>query len=98
MQRRGGRLLAISVDSPADSLRVVQSGKLSFPILSDADRRVIQAYGVVHSGGGPRGEDIAMPSMFLVDRSGKIVWEHVARRVVDRPSPEAVIAAIRSKL
>lgn len=98
MQRRGGKLLAISVDPPVDSRRVVEAANLPFPILSDADRTVIHAYGVVHPRGGPHGEEIALPSMFLIDKTGRIVWERVARTVVDRPDPGEVLEAVRTHL
>lgn len=98
MQRRGGRVLAISVDAPADSNAVVAKSKLPFSILSDEERRVVRAFGVIHERGGPRRESIAIPSMFLIDKSGRVVWQRVARRVVDRPEPQDVIAAIRAHL
>lgn len=82
------------MDAPDESRRVVRALGLSFPILSDADAAVIRAYGLVHEGGGPHGEAIAVPAQLLVDRDGAIVWRHVARRITDRPSPERVLEAL----
>lgn len=95
MERIGGRVLAISTDAPADSARVVQRNRLGFSILSDKDGTAMEAYGVKHAGGGPDGSDIAIPSYFLINRDGVIVWRRVSQRVQDRPSPDEAIAEIR---
>lgn len=95
MRRIGGRLLTITVDTPEQSAKVVNRQLLNFPILSDADRKIILTYGVVHAGGGPDGGDVAIPAFFLVNGEGEIVWRRVAKRVQDRPNPQDVIAEIR---
>ena len=96
LERRKGRLLAISVDPPKKSLEVVRKQSLAFPILSDGDRKVIHDYGIVHEGGGPQGGDIAVPAMFLIDRAGNLVWFHRAKRITDRPHPQEVLEAIQA--
>ena len=96
LQRRQGRLLAISVDPPKKSLRVVRKQGLGFSILSDEDRKVIREYGIVHEGGGPNGGDIAVPAMFLIDRDGKLVWFHRAVRITDRALPSEVLKIIQA--
>ncbi len=96
LQRRKGRLLAVSVDSPEKSLKVVQKQHLGFSLLSDGDRKVIRDYGILHEGGGLNGEDIAVPAMFLIDRDGKLVWFHRAKRITDRPHPREVLEAIQA--
>ncbi len=92
----GGRLVAISVDPPEKSREVVRRNSLPFAILSDADAEVIRKYGLLHTGGGERGEDIAIPAHLLLDREGRVVWRRVAARIQDRPDPQEIIAAIRS--
>lgn len=98
MQRRGGRLLAVSVDPPARSRQVVERFKLPFPILSDESREVIRTYGLVHKGGGPDGSDIAVPTLMLVGADGRILWERSAPNVMDRMAPADVLAAARAAL
>ncbi len=92
----GGRLLAVSVDPPQRSADVVTRQNLPFSILSDADRSVIAAYGVVHKGGGPDGGDIAIPSMFLIETGGRIAWQHVSTRVQERVLPATIIERARA--
>lgn len=91
----GVRMLAVSVDTPAESARVVARNKLPYPILSDADRTVIREYGLVHKGGGPGRSEIAIPAHILVDHDGRILWRHVATKVQDRADPDDVVAAVR---
>ena len=98
MKRRGGRVLAISVDSPKDNALVVAQDRLAFPILSDESRATIRAYGIVHPGGHGAGDDIAVPTQVLVGTDGRVLWWHSARRVQDRPSPDEVLGIIAEKL
>lgn len=92
----GGGILAISVDTPQQSRRVVDKQHLAFPILADVDRKVIRAYGVLHPGGSPGGQDIALPSQFLIGRDGRIAWSVVAHHAQERPHPTEIIKQIRA--
>ena len=91
---KGGRVLAISVDSAEDSRRVVEHQKLAFPILCDKQRELITKYGLVFARGGPDHSDIAIPAQILVAQDGRIAWRHIARRVQDRASPDEALAEI----
>jgi len=95
MTRHGGRLIAVSVDRPEDSARVVQQQRLPFHILADVDREVIKSYVLVHHGGSPKNEDIAIPAHVLIEKGGRIAWRHVARRIQDRPYPSTLLAEIQ---
>ena len=46
IERRGGRLVAISPQTPANSRRSVRQNALSFPILSDPSNNVAAAFGL----------------------------------------------------
>lgn len=96
LQALGGRTLAICVDAPKDSLRVVEKRGLPFSILSDEKRDVLRAYDVLHPGGGPGGADIAVPAHLLIDTDGKIVYRHRATKIQDRPDPDDLIRAVQS--
>jgi peroxiredoxin len=95
LEKRGGQLLAIAVDPPKDAANVVEKNNLPFPVLCDTERKVIQAYSLVHPGAGPGGSDVAMPAHILIDQSGKIRWKYVAHRVHERPYPEEILEQIR---
>ena len=95
LKRHGGKLFAISVDTPDESRRIVEGRKLPFPILSDNQRKVIQSFGLVHPAGGPQGEDIAIPAQILIGRDGKIVSRHISARVQDRLDPDTVVEMVQ---
>ena len=88
--------MAVCVDSPKESKRVVEKHKLNFSILSDEKHEVIRAYGLYHTGGSPDSKDVAVPAHVLIDRSGRIAWRRKATMVQDRPDPAEVRAAIDS--
>ncbi|QOJ15948.1 MAG: redoxin domain-containing protein [Planctomycetia bacterium] len=98
MQRRGGRLLAVSTDPPERSARVVERNRLPFDILSDGESALTRAFGVLHPGGAPSGADIAVPSHFLLDSNGRVLWRWSAGRISDRIHPGEVLRAIHEQL
>jgi peroxiredoxin len=95
LAKKDGGVLAISVDPPELSREVVENEHLPFPILSDANRGIVKAYGLLHAGAGPRGTDVAVPAQFLLDRDGRIVWRHVSALIQDRVDPEVTLAAVQ---
>ncbi len=84
-------MIALSADSPADGQKVASEMKLSYPILSDVYRNYIKQYGVLHPT-----EGIARPSMFVVNKEGKIVWKYIGREASDRPAMETVLQQLSS--
>ena len=95
LERQGGRLLAIAVDSPAEARRVVEKNRLEFPVLCDTDREVIRSYGLLHKGGGPDGADIAVPAHVLIDRDGQIMRRYVSGRIQERLASDDVLRVLR---
>jgi peroxiredoxin len=63
MRIAGANLAAVSVDAPEKSEAVRRELRLPFPILSDADRRVVQEWDIYnpHEKGG-----IARPAVFIL--------------------------------
>ncbi|MGH8249337.1 MAG: TlpA family protein disulfide reductase [Steroidobacteraceae bacterium] len=84
----GFTLVAINVESEkADAERFLGMQKVSFPILFDPDNRVSGSYGVS-----------AMPTTVLVDRQGRVRWQHRAFKPGDEAKYiEQVRAALREK-
>jgi len=91
---RGIEVVAISVDSPAESQRLCRSRGYGFPFVSDPDAAVIRQYGVLHPKGGEEGKDIARPAEFLVDSKGIIRWVNLTDDIRVRARPEAVLEVI----
>jgi len=92
--QRGVEVVAISVDSPAESQNLCQSRGYTFPFLSDPRAETIRLYGVLHANGRREGKDIARPAEFLVDATGTIRWVNLTDDIRVRARPESVLAAI----
>jgi peroxiredoxin len=86
-------VIAISVDSPADSENLRRSQGYRFPILSDAHEDVIRRWDLVHVHGRRDGADISRPAEFLIDSSGKVRWVNLTEDFVVRARPEEALAA-----
>jgi len=86
--------MAVSVDPPSDSKRVVDKHKLNFSILADETHQVIRDYGLYHAGASHEGKDAAVPAHVLIDRTGRIAWRKRSDKIQDRPDPADVKAAI----
>lgn len=92
--QRGVEVVAISVDSPAESQKLCRSRRYTFPFLSDPKAETIRQYGVLHPKGGEDGQDIARPAEFLVDASGTVRWVNLTEDLRVRARPETILAAI----
>jgi len=91
----GAEVLAISAD-PRDKLNEELAPKgITFPLLSDPDLRVIDAYGLRHPGGNPFGGDIARPAIFVLDSQGRIVWRALTDNWRVRPTAQQVLEEVR---
>jgi peroxiredoxin len=91
---RGIAVVAISVDSNADSRKLCQSEGYTFPLLSDPKTEVIRRYGVLHRGAGEDGRDIARPAEFVVDSVGTVRWVNLTGDIRVRARPEEVLREI----
>lgn len=83
LKRKGFALLGVSADTVKKQLNFAQKNNLSFPLLSDPDRKIIEAFGVW----GPkkfmgREFDGILRSTFVIDENGII---------------ETVISKVKSK-
>jgi peroxiredoxin len=87
------RVIAICVDTPAESEKLRESQGYTFPILSDAKDEVIRRWDLVHPHGGVDGADVARPAEFLIDASGKIRWMNLTEDFRVRTRPQQVLQA-----
>ena len=87
-------MIAISVDSVEDNRKVVEKLGLDFAILSDADREVITAYGLVHQGASIDGGDIARPAIFIIGRDARVKWRSLTENWRVRVRPDQIIDAL----
>jgi len=81
----------VSVDSIEQNRKLAEGLGLDYPVLSDADRTAIAAWGIVHAGGGIGGTDIARPATFLVEPDGTVSWRSLTDDWRVRVRPEHVL-------
>ena len=92
IKQAGADLIAISVDDQSFAWSMGQTTGARFQILSDSDKKIITSYGILNAQehGG-----IAHPSIFILDKSGRIRFLHVGKDPQDRPSDEAILEEIK---
>ena len=93
-EARGVRVVGISVDPPEVNRRQSQKLGYTFPLLSDANAKVIRRYDVLHPGAGPKGADIARPAEFILDSNGVVRWVNLTENIAVRARPEQVLEAL----
>ena len=93
LAQHSARVLAVVVDPVEQNAKLVQQLSLSFPILADTERRVIDTYDLRHDDGGPDGS-VARPATFVIDRDGIVRWRNLTDNYRLRPSPDDVLAAV----
>jgi len=96
IEAAGGRIVAISIDSPSDSKALLQQLKedgtpLSFTLASDPEAKTIKAFGVFD-----RAHGISLPAVVILDKKGKIAWKHVGESILDRPEEGQLIASLKA--
>ena len=84
-------LAGVSVDPIENNHAMVDKLLLPFPLLSDAEGRVIKEWGVWSDGEG----GIAKPSIFAIKSDGSIAWEYVGGDYADRPTDDELFNSIR---
>ena len=85
-------MIAISADQQSFAWSMGQTTGARFQILSDADKKVITSYGVLNAS---EHDGIAHPSIFIVDREGKIRFLHVGKDPQDRPPDETILEEVK---
>jgi peroxiredoxin len=92
-EKRGVRLLALSVDPVATNKSHREKIGITYPILSDEKMEVIRRYGLLHEA-GYRGADISRPAEFLLAADGSILWTNLTDNYRNRLKGEDAIRAI----
>lgn len=86
----GAKVLAISVDGGPDGARLKTKLRFPFPVLSDPDHTVIDAYAGLEES-LRQGLAIGRPATYVLDPDGRITWAHIGEDFADRPLVEEVM-------
>ena len=88
-------VLGVSVDAPFANAAFRSANQITFPILSDYTREVVEAYGVaLHDFAGMPGYTASQRAVFVVDAAGVISYAWVAPNPGVEPDYDAVKAAL----
>lgn len=90
LEALGASVVGISVDPAEDSKTLDEEMKLGIPLLSDADLKVIEAYGLRMAR-----RDIAVPAVYVVGPDGVVAFSYVGENVKDRPSADRIVAEVK---
>jgi peroxiredoxin len=88
-------VIAVSVDTIEENVRLAERLGLEFPILSDVQEEAIRTWGLVHENAKPGGGAIARPAIFLVEPDGTISWRHLTDDYRVRVRPEKILQVLR---
>jgi peroxiredoxin len=91
----GGTLYGISVDTPFALNEFREQLSLSFDLISDTGREIIEEYDVVTDFEALGVERIAQRAVFVVDESGTITYAWVGENPGMEPDYDEVEAAVR---
>jgi peroxiredoxin len=110
--QRGARLVAVSPQTPDNSLTMAEKHSLEFPVLSDEGGEVIGTYGlkydvasreVYETAGvdlakfnGNGGWILPAPAVFVIDREGTVRFVSVNGDYTERAEPDEPLAALDS--
>lgn len=89
----GASIFGISIDSPFVNAKFAEENNLPFPLLSDFNRDVARAYGVLHEDLVGM-KDVAKRSAFIIDESGTVIYDWVS----EDPKVQVEFDALRAAL
>lgn len=106
LTKMGYQIIAISTDSPKNLSKTMNKQKLSYTLLSDADLSAAKKFGIAFKGpnsydsflpetSGGKNVDklLPVPSVFILDRKGNILFEYINPNITERLSAALLKAA-----
>lgn len=93
----GARVLGISVDSPFVNVRFADDTRVPFPLLSDFNKEVAEAYGVLNRDFFGM-DGVADRSAFVVDRDGILAYAWTTSDASVLPDFDAIRETVESLL
>lgn len=109
LEQLGYQVIAISTDSPENLSKTGEKQQLSYKLLSDADLSVSKQFGIAYK--GPKSYDkflpeasggknvdklLPVPSVFILNRKGMILFEYINPNISERISADLLKAAASS--
>lgn len=114
LTKMGYQVIAISTDSPDNLNKTMGKEKLSYTLLSDADLNAAKRFGIAFkspksydkflpetSGGKNIDKLLPVPSVFILNKKGSILFEYINPNITQRlsaPLLKAAAAALREEI
>ena len=70
-------------------------GRFLVTLLSDADMKVIDRYGLRNEEAAKQGMKVPHPTTYVIDKSGRIRWKFTEQNYVVRPTNEVILAELQ---
>jgi peroxiredoxin len=86
-EARQTEIIALAVHEAVDAQVIAGVTNATFPLLADPDHAVAEAYGVYNL----LGDGLATPAVFILDKSGHIVWSYIGQNASDRPDAQTIL-------
>ena len=90
-----GQVVAISYDSPAILKRFAEKSAITYPLLSDAGSKTIDAYGIHNKEAPERWNGIPYPGTFIIGTNGVIRAKILLDGYKERHAVEALVEALK---
>ena len=89
-REKGAQVIAIAVQDENEAATSVEKSGAQFPILADSDHNVTEAYNIYNL----FGDELADPSVFIINPDGKIIWQHIGESQSDRRSSSEILEQV----
>ena len=96
IEATGGELVAISYDSAEILKRFAGQRSITFPLLSDAGSKTIDAYGIRNKEAAGRTSGIPHPGTFVLDTKGVIRAKLFLEGYKERHTVEALVEVLKN--
>jgi len=90
LKAAGADVVAISVDKPEKSKELADKLRSPFPILSDVDHKIIDAYGLYNAEG-----KISKPATLVLDSKGIVRWSFFEEDYKVRPLDDVILEELK---
>jgi peroxiredoxin len=87
-------MIAIGPDDPGQATELAARLGLTFPVVSDGGLALTRQFGIVFQ--APERDPLPVPAVYLVDRTGTIVFQFVHPDYRLRLNPELLLAATKT--
>lgn len=91
----GAEVIGISVDSPFTLAKFKEENKYQFPLLSDFNKEVSQAYGAFYDEFVLNLRGVSKRAAFVIDENQKVIYAEVLESAGDLPNFEAIRQAVQ---